>query len=73
MFDNDPNKCRIVGNEKIIVLSLSELYDTGTGKGHFVAGRDKIRIANSHGLIVDCATPTPNFCIAEQPVVILAQ
>lgn len=73
LFDDAAAKCRIVGNDKIIVLSLSTAYDTGTGKGHFVAGRDKIRIANNHGLIVDCATPTPNFCIAEQPVVILAQ
>ena len=69
---------RIVGNDKIIVIPLNNEYDgdgTGTAKGknQFVAGRDKIMIADGHGTIVDCASPTPNFCIASQAVVILAQ
>ncbi len=62
---------RIVGNDKIIVIPLSNTFD-GTGKNQFVAGRDKIAIAVDHGTIVDRATP-PNFCIASQGVVILAQ
>lgn len=72
LFDNGTDKCRIVGNDKIIVLSLSTAYD-GTGKGHFVAGRDRLRIKDSHNLIVDNASPTPNFCISGQGVKILPQ
>lgn len=70
------DSCKIVGNEKIIVIPINDQYDdgvSGIGKGHFVAGRDKIMIADGHGTIVDCASPTPNFCIASQAVVILAQ
>ncbi len=67
------DSCKIVGNDKIIVIPISDQYDSGLGKGHFVAGRDKIMIADGHGTIVDCASPTPNFCIASQAVVILAQ
>ncbi len=62
---------RIVGNDKTIVIPLSNTYG-GTGKDQFVAGRDKIAIKVDHGTIVDRATPQ-NFCIASQAVVILAQ
>ena len=67
---------RIVGNDKIMVIPLNDTYvnpDGETGKGHFVAGRDKIAIAVNHGLIVDRAEPDHNFCIASQAVVILPQ
>lgn len=64
--------CKIVGNDKIVVIPLSNTYLTD-GKNQFVAGRDKIRVKNDHGMIVDRAEPDHNFCIAEQPVVILAQ
>ena len=62
---------RIVGNDKIIVIPLSNTYD-GTGRNQFVAGRDKIAIKVDHGTIVDRATPQ-NFCIASQAVKILPQ
>ncbi len=67
---------RIVGNDKIIVIPLSNTFDDGEhaiGSNQFVAGRDKIAVAVGHGTIVDCASPTPNFCIASQAVVILPQ
>ena len=66
---------RIVGNDKTIVIPLNEGFNDGVhaiGSNQFVAGRDKIAVALDHGTIVDRATP-PNFCIASQAVVILAQ
>ncbi|MBP5470949.1 MAG: hypothetical protein J6Z11_17090, partial [Candidatus Riflebacteria bacterium] len=66
---------RIVGNDKIIVIPLSNTFDDGVhtaGSYQFVAGRDKIAIAVDHGTIVDRATPQ-NFCIASQAVKILPQ
>ena len=66
---------RIVGNDKIIVIPLSNTYDDGVhtaGSNQFVAGRDKIAIKVDHGTIVDRATPQ-NFCIASQAVKILPQ
>lgn len=71
-FDTTAGCARIVGNGKIIVIPLSKTYDTN-GKGQFVAGRDRLRIKDSHNLIVDCASPTPNFCISGQGVKILPQ
>ena len=62
---------RIVGNDKIIVIPLSNTYN-GTGRNQFIAGRDKIAIAIDHGTIVDRATPQ-NFCISSQAVKILPQ
>ena len=63
---------KMVGNDKIIVMPLSNTYN-GTGKNHFVAGRDSLAVAPDHGLIVDRAQPQPNFCIASQAVRILPQ
>lgn len=63
---------RMVGNDKIIVMPLSNTYN-GTGKNHFVAGRDSIAVAPNHGLIIDRALPQPNYCIASQAVRILPQ
>ena len=66
---------RIVGNDKTIVIPLSDAYDDGShpiGTNQFIAGRDKIAIAVDHGTIVDRATPQ-NFCIASQAVKILPQ
>jgi prepilin-type N-terminal cleavage/methylation domain-containing protein len=66
---------RIVGNDKIIVIPLSNTYDDGVhavGTNQFIAGRDKIAIAVDHGTIVDRATPQ-NYCISSQAVKILPQ
>ncbi len=66
---------RLVGNDKTIVIPLSNTFDDSVhaeGTSQFVAGRDKIAVAVDHGTIVDRATP-PNYCIASQAVVILAQ
>ena len=69
--------CRIVGNDRIIVIPLSDTYTArdgvSVGKGHFVAGRDSIAIKVEHGTIVDRAKPQPNFCLASQAVKILPQ
>lgn len=62
---------RIVGNDKVIVIPLSNTYSGG--KGQFVAGRDKIRVADNHQTIVDRAKPAKNFCISGQAVKILPQ
>ncbi len=57
---------RVVGNGKILVYAITE-------DNCFVAGQDKLVVLDGHGIIKDCASPTPNLCIASQAVVILAQ
>lgn len=67
---------RLVGNDKIIVMPLSNTYTDPVsgvnGKNHFVAGRDSLAVNPEHGLIIDRADPA-NFCIASQSVKILPQ
>ena len=57
---------RIVGNGKTLVYPIDK-------DNCFIAGQDTLTIVTNHGTIVDCASPTPNFCIASQAVVILPQ
>ena len=57
---------RIVGNGKTLVYPIDQ-------DNCFIAGQDTLTIVTNHATIVDCASPTPNFCIASQAVVILPQ
>ena len=56
---------RIV-NDKIVVYNV-------TGNAVFTAGRDSIKVLDSHTKIVDKASPDANFCISDQKVIILPQ
>ncbi|MBQ3643223.1 MAG: prepilin-type N-terminal cleavage/methylation domain-containing protein [Candidatus Riflebacteria bacterium] len=70
---DEPN-CRIVGASKTIVLPLMKAADGPTlfNDKYFIAGQDKIAIADNHNYIKDNATPQNN-CISNQKVVILPQ
>ena len=57
---------RVVGNGKILVYALDK-------DNCFIAGQDTLTVIAEHGTIVDCASPTPNFCLASQAVRILPQ
>ncbi len=63
---NSASAPRVVGNGKILVYAI-------TKNGCFVAGHDTLTVVDGHGIIQDCATPTPNLCIASQAVKILPQ
>ena len=71
--DTEPN-ARIVGASKTIVLPLmkSEEGPTLFNDRYFIAGQDKIAIADNHDFIKDNANPQNN-CISNQKVVILPQ
>ncbi len=71
--NNEPN-CKIVGASKTIVLPLMRAADGPTlfNDKYFIAGQDKIAIADNHNYIKDNATPQNN-CISNQKVVILPQ
>ncbi len=71
--DDEPN-AKLVGASKTVVLPLMKSGDGPTlfnGK-YFIAGQDKIAIADNHNFIKDNATPQNN-CISNQKVVILPQ
>lgn len=51
---------------KILVYKISQ-------NGAFAPGQSYLTVTNSHGVIFDRATPSPNYCLANQNVRILPQ